>query len=177
VIITRTFCLISTNSYPFRSSSNFARTWDDVKPVSKRSRRRKNYPACCIDPGPFAPPRVHSEIASCEYFVLTKPSVLIEPVNFPYYNLARFAAPNRMATVLMKHSPSVPQCADLFAQLFLDAGAVAGTYTNPRFTEKQASLVIADKRVQGKVRATLYLRTAQPSFIPTAAFSSGDPIQ
>ena len=75
----------------------------------------------------------------------------IEPWNFPYYQLARFAAPNLMAgnTVLVKHSPSVPQCADLFAQLFLDAGADVGTYTNLRLTEEQASLVIADKRVQG----------------------------
>ncbi|MBB6145323.1 succinate-semialdehyde dehydrogenase/glutarate-semialdehyde dehydrogenase [Silvibacterium bohemicum] len=75
----------------------------------------------------------------------------IEPWNFPYYQLARFAAPNLMAgnTVLVKHSPSVPQCADLFAQLFLDAGAAVGTYTNLRLTEEQASLVIADKRVQG----------------------------
>lgn len=75
----------------------------------------------------------------------------IEPWNFPYLQLARFAAPNLMAgnTVLVKHSPSVPQCADLFAQLFLEAGADVGTYTNLRLTEEQASLVIADKRVQG----------------------------
>ena len=75
----------------------------------------------------------------------------IEPWNFPYYQLARFAAPNLMAgnTVLVKHSPLVPQCAELFAQLLRDAGAALGTYTNLRLTEEQSSLVIADKRVQG----------------------------
>jgi hypothetical protein len=49
----------------------------DVKPVGRCSRRRKYYPASCIDPGPFIPPRVDSEIASCEQAVLMTSSVIV----------------------------------------------------------------------------------------------------
>ncbi len=66
----------------------------------------------------------------------------IEPWNFPYYQLVRVAAPNLMAgnTLVVKHAGSVPQCAELFAQLFLDAGAQRGVYTNLRLTRDQPSL-------------------------------------
>jgi succinate-semialdehyde dehydrogenase/glutarate-semialdehyde dehydrogenase len=94
------------------------------------------------------------EGASGEATVVSQPLGVIfgvQPWNLPYYQLARFAAPNLMAgnTVLVKHAPSVPQCADLFAQLFRDAGAGEGIYTNLRLTNDQASVVIADDRVRG----------------------------
>jgi succinate-semialdehyde dehydrogenase/glutarate-semialdehyde dehydrogenase len=75
----------------------------------------------------------------------------IEPWNFPYYQLARVAGPNLMAgnTVIVKHAPSVPQCALAFEQLFLDAGAPAGAYTNVFISNEQAATVIADRRVKG----------------------------
>jgi succinate-semialdehyde dehydrogenase / glutarate-semialdehyde dehydrogenase len=75
----------------------------------------------------------------------------IEPWNFPYYQLARFVAPNLMAgnTVIIKHAPSVPQCANLFEKLFVDAGAEPGVYTNLRLSDEQAGKVIADERVKG----------------------------
>jgi succinate-semialdehyde dehydrogenase / glutarate-semialdehyde dehydrogenase len=75
----------------------------------------------------------------------------IEPWNLPYYQVARFAAPNLMAgnTVIVKHAPSVPQCANLIEKLFLEAGADSGTYTNLRLTNEQSSEVIADDRIRG----------------------------
>ena len=75
----------------------------------------------------------------------------IEPWNFPYYQLARFVAPNLMAgnTILLKHAPSVPQCAELFASLFVQAGAEVGVYTNLRLTNEQSAAVVADDRVRG----------------------------
>lgn len=75
----------------------------------------------------------------------------IQPWNYPYYQLARFAAPNLVAgnTVLVKHAPGVPQCALAFADLFIAAGAPKGAYTNVFLTNDQAGAVIDDPRVQG----------------------------
>ena len=57
----------------------------------------------------------------------------VEPWNFPYYQLARFVAPNLMAgnVVLVKHASNVPQCAIAFADLFIEAGAPVGAYHQP----------------------------------------------
>ncbi len=75
----------------------------------------------------------------------------VQPWNFPYYQLARFAAPNLMAgnVVMVKHAASVPQCAIAFEQLWADAGAPAGAYTNLRISHEQANTVIDDRRVKG----------------------------
>jgi succinate-semialdehyde dehydrogenase/glutarate-semialdehyde dehydrogenase len=75
----------------------------------------------------------------------------VQPWNFPYYQLARFAGPNLMAgnVVLVKHSGTVPQCAIAFEQLWLDAGAPAGAYTNLLISHDQVLTVIDDSRVQG----------------------------
>ena len=56
----------------------------------------------------------------------------VQPWNFPYYQLARFAAPNLMAgnVVMVKHAGCVPQCAIAFEKLWLEAGAPVGAYTN-----------------------------------------------
>lgn len=75
----------------------------------------------------------------------------VQPWNFPYYQLARFAAPNLMAgnVVLVKHSASVPQCAMAFEKLWLEAGAPAGAYTNLRISYDQANALIDDPRIKG----------------------------
>lgn len=75
----------------------------------------------------------------------------VQPWNFPYYQLARFAAPNLMAgnVVLIKHAASVPQCALAFEKLFLDAGAPAGAYTNLFISYKQSDAIIDDSRIKG----------------------------
>ncbi|MDP3232556.1 MAG: NAD-dependent succinate-semialdehyde dehydrogenase [Myxococcales bacterium] len=75
----------------------------------------------------------------------------VQPWNFPYYQLARFAAPNIMAgnVVLVKHAASVPQCALAFERVWADAGAPAGVYTNLFITHEQVNQVIDDVRVRG----------------------------
>ncbi|MBF6557813.1 MAG: NAD-dependent succinate-semialdehyde dehydrogenase [Acidimicrobiales bacterium] len=75
----------------------------------------------------------------------------VEPWNFPYYQLVRFAAPNLMAgnVVMVKHAACVPQCAIAFEQLWLDAGAPTGAYTNLLISYDQVNQVIDDPRIKG----------------------------
>ncbi len=75
----------------------------------------------------------------------------VEPWNFPYYQLARFAAPNLMAgnVVMVKHAGCVPQCALAFEKIWRDAGAPAGAYTNLFISYEQVDRVIDDPRIKG----------------------------
>jgi succinate-semialdehyde dehydrogenase/glutarate-semialdehyde dehydrogenase len=75
----------------------------------------------------------------------------VQPWNFPYYQLARFAAPNLMAgnVVMVKHAGCVPQCAIAFENLWRDAGAPAGAYTNLLISHDQVNRVIDDPRIRG----------------------------
>jgi succinate-semialdehyde dehydrogenase/glutarate-semialdehyde dehydrogenase len=75
----------------------------------------------------------------------------VQPWNFPYYQLARFAAPNLMAgnVVMVKHAGCVPQCAIVFEKLWLEAGAPAGAYTNLLISHDQVNRVIDDPRIKG----------------------------
>ena len=75
----------------------------------------------------------------------------VQPWNFPYYQLARFAAPNLMAgnVLLVKHSSGVPQCALAFEQLFTDAGAPRGVYTNLFISSAQVGALLDDPRTKG----------------------------
>lgn len=74
----------------------------------------------------------------------------VEPWNYPYYQIARFAAPNLMAgnVVMVKHASSVPQCALAFERLLHDAGAPDGAYTNLFASKEQVARVIADPRIR-----------------------------
>ena len=75
----------------------------------------------------------------------------VEPWNYPYYQIARFAAPNLMAgnVVMVKHASNVPQCALAFEQLLEEAGAPAGAYTNLFISKDQVAAVIDDARIRG----------------------------
>jgi len=75
----------------------------------------------------------------------------VEPWNFPFYQVARFAAPNIMAgnTILVKHASIVPQCGIAIENLFKEAGAPAGIYTNLLMSGKRASALVADNRIKG----------------------------
>ncbi|KZE91916.1 NAD-dependent succinate-semialdehyde dehydrogenase [Microbacterium sp. TNHR37B] len=75
----------------------------------------------------------------------------IMPWNFPFYQVARFAAPNLALgnTILLKHAPQCPESAAAIAKMYADAGFPAGAYADVRLTNDQAATVIADRRVQG----------------------------
>ena len=74
----------------------------------------------------------------------------VEPWNYPYYQIVRFAAPNLMAgnVVMVKHASNVPQCALAFERLLEEAGAPAGAYTNLFISKDQVAKVIDDDRVR-----------------------------
>jgi succinate-semialdehyde dehydrogenase/glutarate-semialdehyde dehydrogenase len=75
----------------------------------------------------------------------------VMPWNFPYYQVARFAAPNLMVgnTVLIKHASIVPQCAAAIQELFEEADAPDGLYTNLFISGKHAAALVSDKRIKG----------------------------
>ena len=75
----------------------------------------------------------------------------IMPWNYPYYQVARFAAPNLVVgnTILLKHAPQCPESAAAIQRIFDDAGFPAGAYTNLYASIDQIAGVIADPRVQG----------------------------
>ncbi|MDI1318170.1 NAD-dependent succinate-semialdehyde dehydrogenase [Flavobacterium sp.] len=75
----------------------------------------------------------------------------VEPWNFPFYQVARFAAPNIMIgnTILVKHASIVPQCGIAIEEIFKEAGAPVGLYTNLLISGSRASELVADKRIKG----------------------------
>ena len=75
----------------------------------------------------------------------------VMPWNFPFYQVARFAAPNIMVgnTILLKHASIVPQCAAAIEKLFEEADAPEGIYTNLFISGKRASELVSDKRIKG----------------------------
>ena len=79
------------------------------------------------------------------------PLLGIMPWNFPFYQIARFAAPNLMLgnTIILKHAESVPRSALAVEQIIKDAGLPEGVYVNLFATFDQIETVIADPRIQG----------------------------
>ncbi len=79
------------------------------------------------------------------------PLLGIMPWNFPYYQVARFAAPNLMIgnTILLKHAPQCPESATMMEQIFRDAGLPHDAYINLFATNDQVTEIIGDDRVAG----------------------------
>jgi succinate-semialdehyde dehydrogenase / glutarate-semialdehyde dehydrogenase len=75
----------------------------------------------------------------------------VEPWNFPLYQVVRFAGPNLVVgnTILLKHAEICPQSALALEQLFADAGAPAGVYTNVFLRIPDVARVIEHPAVQG----------------------------
>lgn len=75
----------------------------------------------------------------------------VEPWNFPYYQLVRVVATNLMVgnVVLVKHASIVPQCAEAFEKLMLNAGAPEGAYTNLYVDSSHIGKIIEDSRIRG----------------------------
>ncbi|MGO4822270.1 MULTISPECIES: NAD-dependent succinate-semialdehyde dehydrogenase [unclassified Flavobacterium] len=91
---------------------------------------------------------------SGEAFIRSSPIGIlfgVMPWNFPFYQVARFAAPNIMVgnTILLKHASIVPQCAIAIEEIFIEAGAPEGLYTNLMISGKRSTALVSDTRIKG----------------------------
>jgi succinate-semialdehyde dehydrogenase / glutarate-semialdehyde dehydrogenase len=79
------------------------------------------------------------------------PVLGIMPWNYPYYQVARFAAPALVVgnTVIVKHAENCPTSALAIAQIMKDADVPEGVYTNIFATHEQVAGMIADPRLRG----------------------------
>lgn len=75
----------------------------------------------------------------------------IMPWNYPYYQVARFVAPNLLLgnTILLKHAQNCPRSSAAIEQVLHDAGLPVDAYINVYATNEQVAWMLADKRVQG----------------------------
>jgi succinate-semialdehyde dehydrogenase/glutarate-semialdehyde dehydrogenase len=101
----------------------------------------------------FLEPR-RIEVMKGEAIVENEPMgviLAIEPWNYPFYQVVRVAGPNLVLgnTILLKHAELNPQCALAIEQLFRDAGAPEGVYTNVFLRIPDVEKVIAHPRVEG----------------------------
>src|SRR5262245_49148611 len=75
----------------------------------------------------------------------------IMPWNFPYYQVARFAAPNLVLgnVIVLKHASQCPESAAAIEAIYRDAGLPDGAYVNVYVSAEQAAWIVADPRIQG----------------------------
>jgi succinate-semialdehyde dehydrogenase / glutarate-semialdehyde dehydrogenase len=75
----------------------------------------------------------------------------IMPWNFPYYQVARFAAPNLVLgnVIVLKHASQCPESAAAIEAIYRDAGLPDGAYVNVYVSAEQAATIVADPRIQG----------------------------
>ncbi|MEZ7236535.1 NAD-dependent succinate-semialdehyde dehydrogenase [Rhodococcus sp. GXMU-t2271] len=79
------------------------------------------------------------------------PLVGVMPWNYPYYQVARFAAPNIALgnTIILKHARNCPQSALAIERVLTEAGLPDGVYLNAFISSAQVAAAVADPRVQG----------------------------
>jgi succinate-semialdehyde dehydrogenase/glutarate-semialdehyde dehydrogenase len=105
-------------------------------------------------PGFLEPAPIKPLMGGGEAVVETLPIgvlLAIEPWNYPFYQVVRVAGPNLVLgnTVMLKHAEITPQCAVAIEELFTDAGAPEGVFTNVFLRIADVERVIADPRIAG----------------------------
>ena len=82
-------------------------------------------------------------------FLPLGPVLAVMPWNFPLWQVIRFAAPALMAgnVGLLKHAPSVPQCALFLEDLFRRAGFAKGVFQTLLIETDQVPAILDDPRV------------------------------
>lgn len=77
--------------------------------------------------------------------------MMVEPWNFPFYQIMRVFAPNFMVgnPMILKHASNTPTSAKMMADVILEAGAPEGSLRNMFLSYDLVDKAIADPRVQG----------------------------
>lgn len=77
--------------------------------------------------------------------------MMVEPWNFPYYQIMRVFAPNFMVgnPMILKHASNTPTSAKMMCDVIAEAGAPEGSIVNLFLTYDQVTKAIHDVRVQG----------------------------
>ncbi|MBX2903219.1 MAG: NAD-dependent succinate-semialdehyde dehydrogenase [Chitinophagales bacterium] len=101
----------------------------------------------------FLAPQIIETAASRSYITYEPMGIIfcIMPWNFPFWQVLRFAVPALYAgnAVILKHAPSVPQCAQAIEQLFTDAGFENGIFKNYFLSNADAANLIAHPQIRG----------------------------
>ncbi|WP_291792017.1 NAD-dependent succinate-semialdehyde dehydrogenase [Brevibacterium sp.] len=92
-------------------------------------------------------------------FVRRRPvgSILgIMPWNFPYYQVARFAAPNLALgnTIILKHAPQDPKSSAIMEEIFHEAGVPTDAYINVYATNEQVADILLPSPLNHGVSVT-----------------------
>ena len=79
------------------------------------------------------------------------PLLGIMPWNFPYYQVARFAAPNLLLgnTIVLKHASICPLYSQACQDILEEAGLPKDAYINIYASGSQMDAFVADKRIKG----------------------------
>ncbi|MDN5687737.1 MAG: NAD-dependent succinate-semialdehyde dehydrogenase [Brachybacterium sp.] len=79
------------------------------------------------------------------------PLVGVMPWNYPYYQVARFVAPNLMAgnTILLKHAEICAASSEVMAEILHTAGVPQDAHINLFASHDQIADMIADERIRG----------------------------
>ncbi|WP_129658791.1 NAD-dependent succinate-semialdehyde dehydrogenase [Rothia uropygialis] len=91
---------------------------------------------------------------AAESLVQTQPIgslIGVMPWNYPYYQAARFAAPNLMAgnTIILKHAEICAASSEVMAEILHTAGVPDDAYINVFASKEHIADMIADPRVRG----------------------------
>lgn len=75
----------------------------------------------------------------------------VMPWNFPFWQVFRFAVPTLISgnVSVLKHAPSVPQCAQAIQNIFFEAGITENIFLNYFLSNEDAAKLIADTRTAG----------------------------
>ncbi|WP_024793360.1 NAD-dependent succinate-semialdehyde dehydrogenase [Tomitella biformata] len=79
------------------------------------------------------------------------PLIGVMPWNYPYYQVARFVAPNLMVgnTIMLKHASICAASSEVMAEIVHTAGVSKDAYINVFASSGQIAEMIADPRVRG----------------------------